>query len=134
MVVKTTRALAMRRSQQKALMRAVLLALVGSILAPQQYRFATSSKVGPQLLQQVKGTGPLNVYVYDDPAFDHTALIQCYRNHYSGVAPWQDDDMAQDMGEIWLYQSLLSTHGASRTQRMGTFSSSHCTPCLVSSS
>ena len=37
-------------------------------------------------------------------------MIRCYREQHDGVAPWQDEraDMAQDMGEIWLHQSLLS--------------------------
>ena len=76
--------------------------------------FASSS---PQLLvqqlqrQQVdEVAGRVKVYVYDDPVFDNTALIQCYRDQYKGVAPWQDEraDMAQDMGEVWLHQSFLT--------------------------
>lgn len=53
--------------------------------------------------------GRVSVYVYDDPALDQTDLIQCYRDQHDGVPPWQDEraDMAQDMGEIWLHQSLL---------------------------
>ncbi|CAN0490821.1 unnamed protein product, partial [Scytosiphon promiscuus] len=60
--------------------------------------------------QQAEGAGRVNVYVYEDPVFDNTALIQCYRDKYEGVDPWQDEraDMAQDMGEIWLHQSFLT--------------------------
>ncbi|CAN0504096.1 unnamed protein product, partial [Laminaria digitata] len=52
----------------------------------------------------------VNVYVYDDLVFDEAAVIQCYRERTRGVAPWQDEHevMAQDAGEIWLHQSLLS--------------------------
>ncbi|CAM9956233.1 unnamed protein product, partial [Laminaria digitata] len=59
---------------------------------------------------QAEDAERVKVYIYEDPVFDHTALIQCYRDHHKGVAPWQDErmDMAQDMGEIWLHQSLLS--------------------------
>lgn len=53
--------------------------------------------------------GQVKVYVYDDPVFDQTDLIQCYREKKNGISPWQDEqaDMVQDMGEIWLHQSLL---------------------------
>ncbi|CAN0493526.1 unnamed protein product, partial [Laminaria digitata] len=58
----------------------------------------------------MRDAGRVNVYIYEDPVFDNAALIQCYRDEYEGVAPWQDEraDMAQDMGEIWLHRSLLS--------------------------
>ncbi|CAN0452889.1 unnamed protein product, partial [Scytosiphon promiscuus] len=49
-------------------------------------------------------------YIYNDPVFDETAVIKCYRKYNRGVAPWQDErwGKAQDAGEIWLHQSLLS--------------------------
>lgn len=77
-------------------------------MVSQESCFATSSEFSPKL--EVEDANRVSVYVYDDPVFDHTALIQCYRDHHSGVPPWQDErtDMAQDMGEIWLHQSLLS--------------------------
>ena len=99
-------------SRQKALtVRVFLLALAGAIMASHDVScFATSSPQLQQQQQQVDGAGRVKVYVYEDPVFDNTALIQCYRNRYKGVAPWQDEraDMAQDMGEIWIHQSLLA--------------------------
>ncbi|CAN0517705.1 unnamed protein product, partial [Laminaria digitata] len=57
----------------------------------------------------VKKARRVNVYIYEDPVFDETAVIQCYRESNDGVAPWQDEreGRAQDASEIWLHQSLL---------------------------
>ena len=104
------RELAIRIGRLKVfIVRAILPSLIGAItVLRQECYLATSSAAGPQL--QVEDTNRVNVYVYEDPVFDHTALIQCYRDRHEGVAPWQDErkDMAQDMGEVWLHQSLLS--------------------------
>ena len=93
---------------QTLVVRAFLLALAAALMASPESCFATSSKV--KLEQNVDDTDRVYVYVYEDPVFDETAVIQCYRDRNSGVAPWQDEraGMAQDTGEIWLHQSLLS--------------------------
>lgn len=51
----------------------------------------------------------VNVYIYDNPALDHSKLINCYRRINNGVPPWQDEreELAQNMGEIWLHRALL---------------------------
>ena len=51
--------------------------------------FATSRKAGHEL--HMEDTGPVNVYVYEDPVFDEAAVIQCFRDIKHGVAPWQDE-------------------------------------------
>ena len=110
MALKMMRTLAMRRSTQKThILGAILVVLGGTILVSQDSCLAASSSLASQLLE-FEDTDQVNVYVYEDPVFDHAALIQCYRDTHDGVAPWQDErgDMARDMGEIWLHQSLLS--------------------------
>ena len=89
--------------------RYFLLLLAAALLASHAPCFVTSSnRVGPEL--QVEDPSRVNVYIYDDPVFDETSVIRCYRDHNHGVAPWLDEreGMAQDAGEIWLHQSLLS--------------------------
>lgn len=51
----------------------------------------------------------VKVYVYDDPVFDNTDLIECYRQ-VTGVVPWLHErfDMVQNLGDIWLHRSLIS--------------------------
>ena len=88
--------------------RAFLLALAAALMASSKSCFATSRKAGHEL--HMEDTGPVNVYVYEDPVFDEAAVIQCFRDSKHGVAPWQDEreNGAQNTGEIWLHQSLLS--------------------------
>lgn len=93
----------------------VVLALTGGGLLVSRESSFLNHKIldeerGGPLLQVDDANPAIKVYVYDDPVFDHTAVIQCYRDAHGGVAPWQDEraDMAQDMGEIWLHQALLS--------------------------
>ena len=90
------------------IIRGILITLAGIIMSHEAC-FATSNSVRPQL-HIVEDADRVNVYIYEDPVFDHTALIRCYRERHDGVSQWQDEraDMAQDMGEIWLHQSLLS--------------------------
>ena len=116
---------------QTLVVRAFLLALAAALMASPESCFATSSKV--KLEQNVDDTDRVYVYVYEDPVFDETAVIQCYRDRNSGVAPWQDEraDMAQDWEKFGFTSHCFRIHGASWTQRTQTFSSSHFTPYLV---
>lgn len=53
--------------------------------------------------------GPrVNVYVYDQPIFNNTDLVDCYVKT-TGVVPWlhEDWDVAENVGEIWLHRALL---------------------------
>ena len=114
MTLKPVRRMAVSHSnirRKPIVLRGILIALAGAIMAAHDGAcFVASSKTRPQLQLEKEDAGRVNVYVYEDPVFDNTALIQCYLGHHNGVAPWQDErtDMAQDMGEIWLHQSLLS--------------------------
>lgn len=51
----------------------------------------------------------LSVFVYDEPAFDNSDLIECYQQEHKGMSPWQDErtDTAQDMAEVWMHRALL---------------------------
>ena len=98
------------RSTWIALTVVVVALTGGGLLVSRESSFLnhkSSDKIGPLL--HVEDAGMVKVYIYDDPVFDHAALIQCYRDTH-GVSPWQDEraDMTQDMGEIWLHQALLS--------------------------
>ena len=115
MTLNEMRGIAVRSSNRRKafVVRAFLLALSAELMASSKSCFATSRKVGHELHVHelhVEDIGPVNVYVYEDPVFDEAAVIQCFRDSKHGVAPWQDESAngAQNTGEIWLHQSLLS--------------------------
>lgn len=87
---------------------ALLLALAAASMASLRFCLATSSNGSRDL--RLEDTGRVNVYIYDDPVFDETDVIRCFRRKTHGAAPWQAEHgtLVQDMGEIWLHQSLLS--------------------------
>ena len=91
------------------IIRCFLLGLAAVILARRDNCVAASSNAGP-LLSLEDDANRVNVYVYEDPVFDQAAVIQCYRDDNHGVAPWQDEreGKAQDAGEIWYHQAMLS--------------------------
>lgn len=87
----------------------LLLAIAAGLLRPRgESCFAAPSTVEPEV--NMGDTRRVKVFIYDDPVFDETAVLRCYLDRNHGVAPWLDErqGMAQDAGEIWLHQSLLS--------------------------
>lgn len=71
-----------------------------------------SSSFEDVVLKQQLGlhqTAPrVNVYVYDQPIFNNTDLVDCYVKT-TGVVPWlhEDWDVAENVGEMWLHRALL---------------------------
>eukprot|EP00904_Undaria_pinnatifida_P002354 jgi/Undpi1/12119/HiC_scaffold_5.g01795.m1 len=93
-------------------MRAFLAAFTVAFLATLASCFSTSKEITPQRqYDETTRTSPVNVYVYEDPEFDQTQLLQCHHDRNNrGPAPWQNEKGSgvQDMAEVWLHQSILS--------------------------